>query len=140
MAKILGAAFGLPTIVLTAALIAVVGFWLLVMCRAVAQGVFDADVDAEALGVGGVPVAVAGSVFIAVGWVIDLSGMVLLGRARLAGLWSFLLSVALLAGALALSWRVTRRLVGRMARRSGAFRRGSRHGAAPDPHPSRSAA
>jgi hypothetical protein len=125
MAEFLAAAFGVPTMVLTTALAAVVGFWSLVLCGVVTTGVFDADVDAEALGLGDVPVAAAGSVFIVVGWVLDLSGMLLLGRAGLAGAWSFPLSVVLFASALAFSWQVTRWLTGRWAGASSADPRSS---------------
>ncbi|MFJ5833301.1 hypothetical protein [Streptomyces sp. NPDC093089] len=140
MSELFDAAFGFPAMILTAALAAVVGFWLLVLCRVVAHDVFDADVDAEVLGSSGWPVAVAGTVFIAVGWVLDLSGMVLLGSADLPGLLSFLLSVVLLAGALALSWRLTRRLAGRARKRSAVRRRASRLRAASGPRSARPAA
>ncbi|MFE0737297.1 hypothetical protein [Streptomyces sp. NPDC058855] len=126
MAEFLAAAFAVPTMVLTAALAAVVGFWLLVLCRAVAADAFDADVSAEALRHGDAPVAVAGSVFVAAGWVIDLSGMLLLRRAGLSGMWSFPLSVALLAISLALSWQVTRWLGSRVSKRTAVSRRGLR--------------
>lgn len=133
MAELFDAAFGFPAMVLSAALAAVVGFWLLVLCRVVAHDAFDADVDAEALGLDGAPVAVAGTVFIAVGWVLDLSGMVLLGKAGLPGPWSLLLSGVLLAAALSVSWRLTRWLTGRAGKRSAVSRRAWRHGAASRP-------
>ncbi|MER7622196.1 hypothetical protein [Streptomyces sp. NPDC126503] len=126
MADFLAAAFAVPTMVLTAALAAVVGFWLLVLCRAVAADAFDADVSAEALRCGHVPVAVAGSVFVAAGWVIDLTGMLLLRRADLSGMWSLPLSVALLAISLTLSWQVTRWLGSRMSKRTAVSRRSLR--------------
>ncbi|MFD5322596.1 hypothetical protein [Streptomyces sp. NPDC127092] len=140
MSEFIDAAFGLPAIVLTSALVAVVGFWLLVLCRVIAHDAFDTDVDTEALGFGDAPVAPVGTFFLAVAWTLDLSGMVLLGRAGLPGLWSFLLSVVLLAGALAVSWRLTRWLVGRVRKRSSVFPRARRRGAAPGRRPARPAA
>ncbi|MFE6222544.1 MULTISPECIES: hypothetical protein [unclassified Streptomyces] len=137
MAELFGAAFGFPGLILTSALAVVAGFWLLVLCRMVPLDAFDADVDREALGLGAVPVAVAGSVFVAAGWLLDLAGMLLLGRSGLPAPWSLPLSVALLAGALAASWRLTRWLAGRVRKRPAAARRTRRPGAAPGPHPAR---
>ncbi|WP_282692438.1 hypothetical protein [Streptomyces sp. CC208A] len=113
MGEFVAAAFGFPTMLLTAAFAAVIGFWLLVLCGAVAPDTFDADADGKALGLGDMPLALAASVVIAVGWVLDLGGMVLLGRAGLPGAWCLPLSVALLVGAPALAWRLTKRLAGR---------------------------
>ncbi|GGR18087.1 hypothetical protein [Streptomyces roseolus] len=140
MSELFDAAFGLPAIVLTSALVAVAGFWSLVLCRVVSPDAFDADLDMEALGFGDVSVSPAGTVFIAVGWVLDLSGMVLLGRAGLPGLWSLLLSLVLLVAALTVSWRLTRWLAGRVRKRPAATRRARRRGAASGPRPARSAA
>ena len=117
MSVLLDAACGFPTMLLTSAVAVLVGFWSLVLCRVVGRDAFDADLDMEALGFGGAPVAPAGTLFIAVAWVLDLLGMVLLGRAGLPGLWSLLFSVVLLAAALAVSWRLTRWLAGRVRKR-----------------------
>ncbi|MFI8369984.1 hypothetical protein [Streptomyces sp. NPDC085466] len=123
MDEFVGAAVGFPVLVLTAAVAAVIGFWVLVLCRAVTPDAFEAD--GAALGFGD-SVAAAASVVIAVGWLLDLAGMVVLGRAGLTGGWSLLLSVLLLPGALALSWLLTKRLFGRRRRPpSGARRNGA---------------
>ncbi|NML51578.1 hypothetical protein HHL19_16045 [Streptomyces sp. R302] len=135
MDEFVGAAIGFPSLVLTAAVAAVIGFWVLVLCRAVTPDAFDAD--GATLGFG-VPVAVAASVAIATGWVLDLIGMVLLERAGLAGAVSLLLSVALLPVALSLSWLLTKRLFGRRRRMPSAGpRRGAADSAVPDPDSAR---
>lgn len=53
------AAVGLPTLVLTAALVVVVCFWLLVAVGVARAGAFDTDVDLRRWRVDGVPVSVA---------------------------------------------------------------------------------
>ncbi|MFJ5708375.1 hypothetical protein [Streptomyces sp. NPDC093105] len=137
MDEFVAAAVGFPTLVLSAAVAAVIGFWVLVLCRAVAPNAFEAD--GAALGFGG-SVAVAASVVIAVGWVLDLVGMVLLGRAGLTGAWSLLLSLALLPCALSLSWLLTKRLFDRWRRtRPTGMRRGAADSAVPEPDSARTA-
>ncbi|MEV6199064.1 hypothetical protein AB0M64_03725 [Streptomyces sp. NPDC051771] len=115
MGEFIGAAVGFPALLLTAAVAAVVGFWILALCRAVPSDAFEAD--GAALGFGG-SVAAAASVVIVLGWVLDLVATVLLGRAGLTGAWFLLLSVAVLPGALALSWLLANRLFGRRRRSS----------------------
>ncbi|MEU2653809.1 hypothetical protein ABZ615_00630 [Streptomyces sp. NPDC007325] len=136
MDEFVGAAVGFPVLVLTAAVAAVIGFWVLVLCRAVTPDAFEAD--GAALGLGD-SVAAAASVVIAVGWLLDLAGMVVLGRTGLTGAWSLLLSVLLLPGALALSWLLTKRLFGRRRRRppSGARRRNGADGTRRSPSDAR---
>ncbi|MEU9858733.1 hypothetical protein [Streptomyces sp. NPDC047974] len=118
MGEFVGAAFGLPGLVLTTALVAAVGFWVLVLCRVVAPDTFDADVDTESLGLGDTSGATAASVVIGVAWVLHLVGVVLLGRTGLSGSWFLLLSVLLLPTALTLSWLLVRHLFGRRQRTS----------------------
>ncbi|NBM15951.1 hypothetical protein [Streptomyces sp. GC420] len=43
MEELLNAAFGLPATLLTTVVAVVIGFWLLMLCGAVAHDVFDAD-------------------------------------------------------------------------------------------------
>lgn len=116
MAEFLQAAAGFPTVLFTSALLVVIGFWLLVLAGAADPGSFDADVDTDAAGLGGVPVSVAASLLIALGWFGSLSGSVLLARAGLAGLPFHLLRVAVLAASLVLAWWVTRALVRPLAK------------------------
>ncbi|MGY3339951.1 hypothetical protein ACVW0K_006050 [Streptomyces filamentosus] len=138
MDEFVAAAVGCPTLVLSTAVAAVIGFWVLVLCRAVAPDAFEAD--GAALGFGG-PVAVAASVVITVAWGLDLVGTVLLGRAGLTGAWFLLLSLALLPCALSLSWLLTKRLFDRWRRTHPmGMRRGSADSAVPEPDSARTAA
>lgn len=111
MGEFLNAAVGFPTMLFTAALIVVAGFWLLVLCGVAERDEFDSDVDAEALHLDVVPVSVAASLFVTVGWMLSMAGSLLLDRAGLPGFLSRLLSTALLVVTPLLSWLVTRRLV-----------------------------
>ncbi|MEU7033548.1 hypothetical protein ABZ958_07675 [Streptomyces sp. NPDC046237] len=70
--------------------------------------------DTQALRLGPVPVSVAATVFTVAGWLLSLTGSVLLDRADPARSLSSLpslLSLAVLALAAVASWWVTRRLV-----------------------------
>ncbi|MGW4163440.1 hypothetical protein [Streptomyces sp. NPDC004788] len=116
MGEFLDAAVGFPAMLFSAALVVVVGFWSLVLCGAAEHDGFDADVDADVLHLGGVPVSVAASLFVAVGWILSLSGSVFLNRADPPGLLASVLSVTLLLLALLGAWRVTRLLVRPLAR------------------------
>ncbi|WP_395365928.1 hypothetical protein ACHGLA_33065 [Streptomyces sp. YH02] len=111
MGELWNAAIGFPAMLFTAAVIVVACFWLLVLCGVAERDGFDSDVDAEALRLEGVPVSVAATVSIVVGWLLSVSGSVLLALAGLPGLPRHLLSTALLLAAPLLSWLVTRRLV-----------------------------
>lgn len=116
MGEFLNAAVGFPTILFTAALVVVCAFWLLVLCGAAEHDGFDADVDADALHLGSVPVSVAASLFVALGWFLSLSGAVLLDRADLSGMLPPLLSATLLLFAAFVAWWATRRLVRPLAK------------------------
>ncbi|MEU5978264.1 hypothetical protein [Streptomyces sp. NPDC047315] len=78
MDAFVAAAIGFPTLFLTAALVVVIGFWLLVLVGAVEHDGFDVDVDAHALHLGGVPVALSASLLIAIAWFLSLASGVLL--------------------------------------------------------------
>ncbi|MFC8271865.1 hypothetical protein ACFUJR_04820 [Streptomyces sp. NPDC057271] len=116
MDECLSAAVGFPTMLFGSALVVVLGFWLLVLSGVAHRGAFDSDVDAEALRLGGVPVAVSASLLVAVGWAVSLSGSVLLHRVDLPEAAASLLSVLLLFVAPFVSWRATRCLVRRLAK------------------------
>ncbi|MCX4515423.1 hypothetical protein OHA27_34925 [Streptomyces sp. NBC_01619] len=116
MAEFLRGAAGFPTVLFTSALLVVIGFWLLVLTGAAAPESFDADVDTDALSLGGVPVSVAASLLIAFGWFISLAGSVLLNRAELPSVPLHLLRVGVLVASPALSWWVTRALVRPLAK------------------------
>jgi hypothetical protein len=116
MGEFMTAAAGFPTLLFTAALVVVVGFWLLVLCGAVGHDSFDGEVEAGAVGLGGVPVSVAVSLLVAQSWFLALGGAVLLGRSGLSGAGLHLLNTVLLLVSLAVSWCVTRLLVRLTAR------------------------
>jgi hypothetical protein len=95
------AAFGFPTALFTVLLIVVIGYWV-----AVLFGVFDVDsLDGDGgllgvVGLGGVPITVAFSLFVAAGWFTSLAGATLLSGA--------LGAVVVLAVALGVAWLATR--------------------------------
>ncbi|GGZ02726.1 hypothetical protein [Streptomyces poonensis] len=111
MRTVLVAATGLPTIVLTAALVVVVCFWLLVAAGATTAGSFDADADLAPWGMGGVPVTVAFTTLIALAWGLSVGTISLLAGLAPAGPAEGLLRMAVPFGALLVAWRLTRLLV-----------------------------
>ncbi|WP_149180990.1 OB-fold-containig protein [Streptomyces sp. TRM49041] len=104
------ASIGFPTFFFTAALVIVIGFWLLVLFGAADADGFDGDVPLGALGLGGLPVTVAVSAVTVTGWFTGLAGTVVLNRLTGPGLVRALLSVVLLAVALLAAHQVTRLL------------------------------
>ncbi|MBC3993286.1 hypothetical protein [Streptomyces buecherae] len=116
MAEFLSVAAGFPTVVFSAALMVVVGFWLLVLFGAAEHDTYDADVNADALHLGGVPVAVSASVFVVLGWFLSFTGSVLLTDAGLPGAPLLSLEAALLGASVLGSWWLTRRVVRPLAR------------------------
>ncbi|MEV8413307.1 hypothetical protein AB0P45_06775 [Streptomyces niveus] len=111
MREFIDAALGFPTFLFTAALIVVVGFWLLVLAGVTETDSFDSDVDLDTAGIGGVPVTVAFSLLTAVAWFSSLTASVLLGHLAVSGLVRALSALAVLVGATLLAWWVTRLLV-----------------------------
>jgi hypothetical protein len=81
MRTVFTAAVGLPTIVLTAALVVVVCFWLLVAMGAARAGAFDTDVDLRTWRMDGVPVSVALSLLTLFAWCASVGAGVLLALA-----------------------------------------------------------
>ncbi|MEV8597263.1 hypothetical protein [Streptomyces sp. NPDC052012] len=116
MGMLLAAATGMPTILFTAGLGVVVCFWLLVAVGRATPRAFDADVDLEALGMGGVPVAVVLSLLTAIAWVLGTSAALLLAAHGPSGVAGGLLRLSASAAALLLSWRLTRLVVPRLGR------------------------
>ncbi|MFI8520958.1 hypothetical protein ACIGEZ_24510 [Streptomyces sp. NPDC085481] len=100
-----------PTLLFSVALVVVAVFWLLVLCGTADPRSFDSDVDTQALRLGPVPVSVAATVFTVAGWLLSLTGSVLVDHADPARPLSSLLSLGVLALAAVASWSVTRRLV-----------------------------
>ncbi|MGW5276180.1 hypothetical protein ACWEQP_27185 [Streptomyces sp. NPDC004044] len=117
MQEFLTAALSFPAALFGAALVVVICFWLLVLAGAADHHSFDADLDTDLAGVGGVPVAVSVSVMIVIAWFTSLTGTVLLHRSPVTGTPRAALACAVLAGALLVSWAVVRMLVTRYRRR-----------------------
>ncbi|MFE6281080.1 hypothetical protein [Streptomyces sp. NPDC057877] len=113
MRTFLAAATGLPTLLLTAALVVVVCFWLLVALRLTTVHTFDTDVDLGAWGLGGVPVAVAFSLLTVIAWGLSVGTAVLLADLVPAGAVAGLLRLLTFAGAVLVAWRATRGLARR---------------------------
>ncbi|MEU7584292.1 hypothetical protein AB0B50_42695 [Streptomyces sp. NPDC041068] len=116
MREFVEAAAGFPAVVFTSALVVVLGFWLLVVLGGAEADGFDADVDLDAAGLGGVPVSVAVSMAVVVAWFSTLTGAVLIGRAELTGFGRLAAELALLLVSLPLSWWAARSLVRPLAR------------------------
>lgn len=116
--EFVAAAVAFPTVFFSAALVVVVAFWVLVLCRAAAHDMFDSDVELPGgvAGLGGVPVAVVVSLLVAVAWCTSLAGSVPLRRSGLTGVPYAALACAVLAAAALVAWAVTRRLVGVLAK------------------------
>ncbi|MDI3386295.1 hypothetical protein QIS99_08705 [Streptomyces sp. B-S-A8] len=116
MGELLGAAVGFPGVVFSSALLVVVAFWLLVLLGGLDADGFDGDVDLGALGLGGVPVTVAASLVIVVGWLTGVTGSVLAGRAALGGFAHIAADAVVLLLSLAVAWCAARALVRPMAK------------------------
>ncbi|MCM2389000.1 hypothetical protein [Streptomyces albipurpureus] len=116
MGEFLDHVFHFPTMLFTAALVVVICFWVLVLVGAVGHDSFDADMDTDALSLGGVPVSVSVSLVIALAWTMSLSGSVLLAETGTAQGSHRLLAVVLVPASLFCAWRLTRLLVRPLAR------------------------
>lgn len=104
-------ATGFPTFLFTVPLLAAAGFWLLVAVGAAGPRTFDGDADLGALGLGGVPVAVAVSLWTALAWSGSLGAAVLLEPLASPGPERALTGLAVLAAAPAVAWCAARALV-----------------------------
>ncbi|WP_406129570.1 hypothetical protein [Streptomyces sp. NBC_00989] len=120
------AATGLPMILVTAAVTAVVCFWLLVAVGVVAPDSFDADADLDAWGMGGVPVAVAVSMLTVLAWVFGVGATALLVALAPPGTAAWALRLAVAVGAPFVAWRLTCRFLRPLRRRFPDKRRPSR--------------
>lgn len=111
MGMLLEAATGMPTILLTAALVVVVCFWLLAAVGVAAVDSFDADVDLRRWRMGGVPVTVAFSLLTAFAWSLSVGAAVVLALVAPPGLSVGLLRLVVPVGALFVAWATTCRIV-----------------------------
>ncbi|MEV0529879.1 hypothetical protein AB0I66_41340 [Streptomyces sp. NPDC050439] len=116
MKELLGAAAGFPGVVFSAALLVVIGFWLLVLLGGFDADGFDADADMTALGLGGVPVAVPVSLVVVIGWFTSVTGSVLLGRAGIEGHARLAADGSAFLISLLMAWLLTRCVVRPLAK------------------------
>ncbi|PWI16866.1 hypothetical protein DI272_23890 [Streptomyces sp. Act143] len=107
MRTLVEAATGFPVILCTTALIVVAGFWLLVAVGATAVHSFDADLDLDALGMGGVPVAVAMSLLTALAWLLGVGTALMLDALASTGAAAGVLRLVAPVAALFAAWRLT---------------------------------
>ncbi|MFD5269489.1 hypothetical protein [Streptomyces sp. NPDC058335] len=112
MRTFLAAATGLPTILLTAALVVVACFWLLAAVGVAAVGSFDTDVDLRAWHMAGVPVTVAFSVLTVLAWSLGVGATVAVAVFVPPGpVTGLLLRPVVAGGAVLAAWATTRVLV-----------------------------
>ncbi|MFE9649152.1 hypothetical protein ACFYO0_34560 [Streptomyces sp. NPDC006365] len=116
MLEIIDAAAQFPTVIFTSALVVALGFWFLVLLGRVRVRDFDADAPALAKALGGVPVTVAAFVVTVCGWLVSLTGLVVMDRAGVTGFGAAVARVALLALSALVAWSVTRCLVAPLTR------------------------
>ncbi|MFH8993038.1 hypothetical protein [Streptomyces sp. NPDC017940] len=127
MGELVDAAVGWPGMAFSSAMAVVVCFWLLVALGAGRADSFDEDAALGAVGLGGVPVAVAVSLMAFTGWAVSLAGTLAVARTHWAGLAHAAADVGLLLVSALVAWGVTYALVRpyarARARRSGALPR-----------------
>ncbi|WP_406411566.1 hypothetical protein [Streptomyces sp. NBC_01614] len=111
MRTFLAVATGLPTILLTAALVVMVCFWFLVAAGFTTAYSFDADLDLRAWGMGGVPVTIAVSSLTVLAWSLSVGGTLVLVAFTSPGPATGLLRMVVPVLALLAAWRMTRLFV-----------------------------
>jgi hypothetical protein len=116
MRTLVEAATGFPLILFTAALVVVVFFWLLVAVGVMRSGSFDADLDLDAWGMGGVPVGVALSLLTVLAWFLGVGATALLAALVPAGVVSGVLRPVGSVAALFVAWRLSCLFVRRLHR------------------------
>ncbi|WP_427164686.1 hypothetical protein ACQF4J_04695 [Streptomyces sp. C1-1] len=116
MRMLVEAATGLPVILFTAAMVVVVGFWVLVALGITASDSFDADTDLDGLGMGGVPVAVAVSLLTVLAWILGVGAAVLLTALSPTGTLTGILRLVVPVVGLFAAWWLTCFFVRRLRR------------------------
>ncbi|MGP4052704.1 hypothetical protein [Streptomyces sp. 2A115] len=110
--EVIDAAAQFPTVIFTSALVVVLCFWFLVLLGRAGVRDFDADAPALARVFGGAPVAVAASVVTVSGWLVSLTGMLVMEWIGVTGFGAALARVTLLALSALVAWSVTHTLAG----------------------------
>ncbi|WP_052745184.1 hypothetical protein [Streptomyces sp. WM6386] len=118
MLEVIGAAARFPAVIFTSALVVAFAFWLLVLLGRARVRDFDADAPALAKAFGGLPVAVGAFVVTVCGWLVSLTGLVVMDRVGVTGFGAAVARVALLALSALVAWSVTHGLVKPLTRRS----------------------
>ncbi|WP_327354505.1 hypothetical protein [Streptomyces sp. NBC_01304] len=116
MGEFFDAAVRYPTVLFTIPVVAMAGFWLLVLFGATTCRVFDGDVDTDAMALGRVPVAVAASCLVVISWSATLLGSLLIAYTEGPLLLMRALAALLPAVSLFLAWKATRALMRPLAK------------------------
>ncbi|WP_436791909.1 hypothetical protein [Yinghuangia sp. YIM S10712] len=111
MGEFVAAVLSFPAVVFTFALVIVIVFWLCAAMGAVGHDAFEGDSAGDAFGLGGVPVAVAVSLLVALAWTLSLTGGVVLRRADLPAAGYAVAATGVLVAAVAAAWVTTRGVV-----------------------------
>ncbi|MFD5569980.1 hypothetical protein [Streptomyces cadmiisoli] len=115
MRTFLEAATAFPTFLFTVPSLVAAAFWLLVAVGAAGPRTFDGDADLGKWGLGGVPVAVAFSLWTGLAWFASLGAAFLLDPVVPSSGWARASArLGVLAAASTVSWCVTRALVQRL--------------------------
>lgn len=117
MRRFLETVTGFPTFLFTVPLVTVAGFWVLVLVGAASARAFDRDADLGALGLGGVPVAVAFTLWTGIAWCGSLGAALLLRPMPSAWPSGPLTGLVVLVSAAVVSWCATRALIRLLRRR-----------------------
>ncbi|MGX1267237.1 hypothetical protein [Streptomyces phaeoluteigriseus] len=107
MRTVLVAATGLPTILLSAALVVIVCFWLLAAVGVAEVDSFDTDADLRAWRMSGVPVTVAFSLLTVLAWLLSVGAAVVLAVLAPSGPVTGVLRMVVPVGALPVAWGVS---------------------------------
>jgi hypothetical protein len=113
MSEFLAATVTFPAVLLSFMLVVVVLFWLLVLIGADLD-LLDADADGgmiNTLGLGGVPLMIALSMWITLSWLLAMIGTIVLGELAVNGVAGLLLGIAVLVVAVLGGLLVTRLVV-----------------------------
>ncbi|MFE9442549.1 hypothetical protein ACFYO2_26960 [Streptomyces sp. NPDC006602] len=116
MRTFLVAATGLPTILLTAALVVLVCFWLLVAVGLTGVDSFDTDVDLRGWRLDGVPATIAFSLLTVLAWSLSVGAAVVLVVFAPPGPATGLLRLIVPVGALPVAWAMACLIVGTLHR------------------------
>ncbi|MBB3039515.1 hypothetical protein [Hoyosella altamirensis] len=125
MSNLLDAALSFPAVLFTFAFVVVIGYWLLVLVGGLGLDVFEGDTEAaeaepsgwmKGLDLGGVPLTVALSLFVAFAWLVSIIGSVMLGGVNLAGAAAAAALIGVLIAAVAIGAITTKLFISPLKR------------------------